>query len=72
MGGLTPRSFRKTVATVVRDELGIEAARNQLGHEETKTTERSYADEVHRGPAVAAVLSKLLAREPRTRQNLEH
>ncbi|REC98374.1 integrase-like protein [Microbacterium sp. AG157] len=62
--GVTPRSFRKTVATVVRDELGIEAARDQLGHEETKTTERSYADEIHRGPAVSLVLSKLLARTP--------
>lgn len=62
--GTTPKSFRKTVATVVRDELGIEAARDQLGHEETKTTERSYADEVHRGPAVALVLSKLLSRKP--------
>lgn len=59
-----PRNFRKTVATVVRDELGIEAARDQLGHEETKTTERSYADEIHRGPAAASVLSELLARKP--------
>lgn len=59
--GVTPKSFRKTVATVLRDELGIDAARDQLGHEESKTTQRSYADEVHRGPAAALVLSKLLA-----------
>ena len=59
--GTTPKSFRKTVATVVRDELGIEAARDQLGHEETKTTQ-IYADEIHRGPASAAVLSVLLRR----------
>lgn len=59
--GVTPKRFRKTVATVLRDELGIDAARDQLGHEESKTTQRSYADEVHRGPAAALVLSKLLA-----------
>lgn len=31
----------------------------QLGHEDKKTTEAHYADEVHRGPATALVLSKL-------------
>lgn len=58
--GITPKSFRKTVATVLRDEMGIEAARDQLGHEEAKTTQRVYADEVHRGPAAAAILGRLL------------
>lgn len=57
--GVTPKSFRKTVATVVRDELGIEAAKEQLGHEDKKTTEAHYADEVHRGPSSATILSKL-------------
>lgn len=57
--GITPKSFRKTVATVVRDELGIDAAKEQLGHEDKKTTEAHYADEIHRGPASAAILSRL-------------
>jgi len=57
--GITPKSFRKTVATVLRDELGIDAAKDQLGHEDKKTTEAHYADEVHRGPAGALVLDKL-------------
>lgn len=57
--GTTPKSFRKTVATVVRDELGIEAARDQLGHEDERTTRGHYADEVHMGPAVGAVLDRL-------------
>lgn len=58
--GTTPKSFRKTVATVVRDELGVIAAKDQLGHESEKTTLEHYADEVHQGPAVGAVLAKLL------------
>jgi len=59
--GVTPKSFRKTVATVVRDELGIDAAKEQLGHEDKKTTEAHYADQVHRGPASAQVLSRLFS-----------
>lgn len=58
--GTTPKSFRKTVATVLRDELGIEAAKDQLGHESEKTTRQHYADEVHRGPAAGAILAQLL------------
>lgn len=57
--GTTPKSFRKTVATVLRDELGVEAAKDQLGHESERTTLKHYADEVHRGPAAGLVLSKL-------------
>lgn len=57
--GTTPKSFRKTVATVLRDELGVEAAKDQLGHESERTTLKHYADEVHRGPASGLVLSKL-------------
>lgn len=59
--GVTPKSFRKTVATVLRDELGIDAAKDQLGHEDKKTTEAHYADEVHRGPSGAKLLNKLFS-----------
>ncbi|MDF2917868.1 MAG: site-specific integrase [Microbacterium sp.] len=55
----TPKSFRKTVATVVRDKLGIEAAKAQLGHEDESTTRKHYADEVHHGPALGPVLDDL-------------
>lgn len=37
---LTPHSFRRSVATAVRDGLGIEAAQQQLGHAEMATTEQ--------------------------------
>jgi integrase len=57
--GTTPKSFRKTVATVIRDELGITAAQNQLGHESEKTTRAHYADEIHQGPDVGGILEQL-------------
>lgn len=57
--GLTPKSFRKTVATFLRDQLGVEAAKEQLGHESERTTLKHYADQVHRGPAAGDVLAKL-------------
>ena len=57
--GTTPKSFRNTVATVMHDELGIQAAKDQLGHEDERTTRLHYADEVHRSPAAGLVLSKL-------------
>ncbi|MDY0830769.1 site-specific integrase [Microbacterium sp. BG28] len=59
--GLTPKSFRKAVATFLRDELGLQAAKEQLGHEHESTTQRHYADELHRGPAVGAIMSKLFS-----------
>ncbi len=59
--GLTPRSFRKTVATVVRDELGITAARDQLGHESERTTGIYTDDQLHTGPDARQVLAKLFA-----------
>lgn len=59
--GVTPKSFRKTVATVLRDELGIDAAKAQLGHKDERNTTQHYADDISLGPASATVLAKLLA-----------
>ncbi|WP_228566445.1 tyrosine recombinase XerC [Nocardia sp. SYP-A9097] len=39
---VTPRSFRPTVATVVRDDLGAAEAQAQLSHAKLATTERHY------------------------------
>lgn len=41
--GHTPKEFRSTVATRLRDEIGIERAQHQLGHASLTTTEESYA-----------------------------
>lgn len=55
---VTPHSFRRSVATAVRDGLGIEAAQQQLGHSEMATTEQHYAQRRTIGPDARAVLDK--------------
>lgn len=41
--GRMPKEFRSTVATLLRDAAGIEAAQHQLNHASLLTTEQSYA-----------------------------
>lgn len=55
---VTPKSFRKTVATVVRDELGIDAAQQQLSHAKRDTTEQHYAQRRTTGPDARDALDK--------------
>ncbi len=55
---VTPHSFRRTVGTVVRDGMGIEAAQAQLSHAQMETTEKHYAQRRTTGPDVRAVLDK--------------
>ncbi|GAS98875.1 integrase [Mycolicibacterium canariasense] len=55
---VTPHSFRRTVATVVRDGMGIEAAQAQLSHAQLSTTESHYAQRRTVGPDARAVLQK--------------
>lgn len=59
---ITPHSFRRSVATVVRDGLGIEAAQQQLGHSEMATTEQHYAQRRTTGPDARAVLEEWAGR----------
>lgn len=40
--GVTPHSFRRTVATEIDEVYDAEAAKNQLGHTSTTVTERHY------------------------------
>ena len=37
---MTPRTFRKTIATIFADEIGMEAAAEQLGHTSPEITRR--------------------------------
>lgn len=53
---VTPHSFRRTTATVVRDGLGVEAAQRQLGHSQLATTESHYVQRATTGPDTRAVL----------------
>lgn len=55
---VTPHSFRRSVATVVRDGLGVEAAQQQLSHAQLATTEGHYVQRVTAGPDTRAVLEE--------------
>lgn len=56
--GMTPKSFRKAVATLLRDEMGIEAARDQLGHSDEKVTKAHYAQRLSEAPDTTSALEK--------------
>lgn len=55
---VTPHSFRRSVGTVVTEELGIDAAQQSLGHAQRETTERHYVQRSTAGPDTRAALDK--------------
>lgn len=57
---VTPRSFRKTVATWLEQEVDLETAAQQLGHDGTETTRRHYVQPTHTGPTVQTILARLI------------
>lgn len=58
---VTPHSFRRTVATAVRDALGPAAAQQQLSHAKLSTTEAHYLQRQTTGPDVRATLDDFAA-----------
>jgi integrase len=42
--GITPHAFRRTAATLLANELGLQAAADVLGHTSTSTTKAHYAE----------------------------
>lgn len=56
--GMTPKSFRKAVATLLRDEMGIEVARDQLGHSDERVTKAHYAQRLAEAPDATSALEK--------------
>ena len=60
---VTPHSFRRTVATVVRNDLGPAAAQQQLSHSKLSTTEAHYLERHTTGPDVRVVLDRFAAVE---------
>ena len=56
--GRLPKEFRSTVATLLRDAAGIEAAQQQLNHTSLTTTEQSYAVPVSFLPDQTAILDQ--------------
>ncbi len=55
---ITPKSFRKAVATLLRDEKGITAASAQLGHSDERVTKKHYAKRVSDAPDMSETLGK--------------
>lgn len=55
---VTPRALRKAVATLLRDEMGIEVARDQLGHKSDQVTRNHYAQPAKIGPDATSALSR--------------
>lgn len=58
LGGITPKIIRASVATIIERELGLEAAGIQLGHDDFKTTRKSYIE--RRGVADASEVLRSL------------
>jgi integrase len=55
---VTPHSFRRTVATVVRDAHGPAAAQQRLSHAKLATTEAHYLQRQTSGPDVRETLDR--------------
>ncbi|WHU45755.1 hypothetical protein QNM97_17245 [Gordonia sp. L191] len=56
---VTPKTFRKTVATILADEIGMEAAAEQLGHTSPEITRRHYVQRKKITGDVRHVLDRL-------------
>ncbi|MFU8945485.1 tyrosine-type recombinase/integrase [Mycetocola zhadangensis] len=58
--GITPHSFRKTVATLISQEADFETAAGMLGHSGTQITKQHYIERsTAPNPVTAATLDKL-------------
>ena len=51
-------ALRKAVATLVRDELGVEIARDQLGHASDVVTRKYYIQPHNVGPDATSALTR--------------
>lgn len=54
-----PHSFRKTVATLIKETYGVETAQSQLGHSSSRVTEAHYIERMNSAPDATAVLDLL-------------
>jgi integrase len=53
---VVPKTFRKSVATLIRDKQGIDVASAQLGHSSVAVTKKHYAARAAHGPDARDVL----------------
>lgn len=63
-----PHAFRRTVATLVKQQYGVEGAQSQLGHANTRITEAHYIERVTTVPDMTSVLNTF---GPAQRQSVE-
>ena len=60
---ITPHAFRRTAATLLANEVSMEAAADVLGHTSTSTTKEHYAEPDRSVNPLAAVVLQRLAPE---------
>ncbi|WP_324198645.1 site-specific integrase [Nocardia brasiliensis] len=56
---VTPKTFRKTVASLIAEQYGPQAAAQQLGHANDSVTKRHYIDQPAEAPDFTAALEDL-------------
>ncbi|MGV9663739.1 tyrosine-type recombinase/integrase [Nocardia niigatensis] len=56
---VTPKTFRKTVASMIAEEYGPQAAAQQLGHANDSVTKRHYIDQPTAAPDFTTALNRL-------------
>jgi integrase len=61
---VTPKTFRKTVATLLDRERSTKAAAAQLGHSGTAVTRQHYIKKAHRAPDNSTILQALAPPQP--------
>ncbi|WP_342000340.1 site-specific integrase [Microbacterium sp. LWH7-1.2] len=62
--GVTPHAFRRTVATAINDQAGVELAAELLGHTDPKITVQHYIRRNEMvNPSTAAMLDRAFARD---------
>ncbi len=62
--GVTPHMFRRTVATAIHEQAGVELAAELLGHTDPKTTIQHYIRRNEMvNPVTAQLLEQVFAKE---------
>lgn len=56
---VSPKTFRRTVATLLADSEGVEVAADQLGHVSPEITRKHYWEKQRSGPDVRHILDRL-------------
>ena len=65
---VTPHTFRKSVATLVNDEVGSEIAAQQLGHSSDEITKAYYIEKSAKAPDISELLQQFAPEPERENQ----